>query len=45
MEYFPRGDLQAFLEVPLSDADASQITSPIVEGLTYITPMVSLKEI
>jgi serine/threonine protein kinase len=36
MEYFPLGDLQSYLSSPLSEKEAKQIASQILEGLSFM---------
>lgn len=36
MEYFPLGDLQNYLSLPLSEEEAQRITSQILEGLAFM---------
>jgi serine/threonine protein kinase len=36
MEYFPLGDLQNYLSLPLPENEVKQITSQVLEGLTFM---------
>lgn len=36
MEYFPLGDLQNYLSLPLLEKDVQQITSQVLEGLSFM---------
>jgi serine/threonine protein kinase len=36
MEYFPLGDLQNYLSLPLPESEVKQITSQVLEGLSFM---------
>jgi serine/threonine protein kinase len=36
MEYFPLGDLQNYLSLPLAEKEVQQITSQVLEGLSFM---------